>query len=458
LAAAVQSGKAMGPEAERPEATMTSLLVLNGGAAVKPDKSGAAVHLADPLSFFATSDINSGDIVVFDALIKQLEFTSIRGIGFDRAMLEEAWPKAEPDVTVIRGSNYLNAELDLGAVLPLVRRLKGPIVPIGIGAQAARYSPIEIPAGSVAFWREVAGKCVSLGVRGAYTAEILAGIGIHNVRIIGCPSFYRSLRPSLTMRRADPDTARIGLTLNKYLTGPYASDRLKTIRLQRALIAAAARRPGSHVFSQGEREESLLPLVAPPERAALLARILESFDLRENAAAAALLGQNISAHRDVDDWAEDIASRTDFMVGFRVHGTVMALQQGIPGIYVTYDTRIRELAALYRVPSLDNEDFLPMDLPRMIEAADFTKFEQAYRENYAEYRLFLEENGLRHRLPPAVTPGRAAPVNLLPETLSPRFSQDTLETWFRGEWESLARSNETLRAQLQPRFIHRGRA
>lgn len=437
---------------------MTSLLVLNGGASVKRDKSGAFVRLADPLKFFGSTGINSGDIVVYDAIIKQLEFTSIKDIGFGRAAREDIWPKEDPDVTIIRGSNYLHSEVDLGHVVPLVRRLKGPIVAIGIGAQAARYSPIQLPAGSVAFWREVAGKCVSLGVRGPYTAEILASIGIHNVRIIGCPSYYRSLQPSITMRRADPETARIGLTLNKYLGGTYSSNRLKTIRLQRALIAGAARRASSHVFSQGEREESLLPLVSPPERATLLAKILDSFDLREDGAAAALLDQHMSAHLDVDEWAADIAARTDFMVGFRVHGTVMALQQGIPGIYVTYDTRIRELAALYRVPSLEIEDFRPMDLPRIIEAADFTKFEQAYRENYAEYRLFLTENGLRHRLPPALVPGRTAPANPQPEVLSPRFSQDTLETWFRGEWEALAQSNDIMRAQLQPFFIHRGRA
>lgn len=437
---------------------MTSLLVLNGGAAVKRDKSGAAVRLEDPLKFFSSTGINSGDIVVYDAIIKQIEFTSIQDIGFGRAARESSWPKVEPDVTIIRGSNYLHAEVDLGHAVPLVRRLKGPIVAIGLGAQAARYGAIELPAGSVEFWREVASKCVSIGVRGPYTAEVLAGIGIHNVRVIGCPSYYRSLLPSIKMKKVDPEAARIGLTLNKYLSGTYSSHRLKTIRLQRALIAAAARRAGSHVFSQGEREESLLPLVPPPMRATLLARILDSFDLREDAAAAALFDQHMSAHLDVDDWAADIAARTDFMVGFRVHGTVMALQQGIPGIYVTYDSRIRELAALYRVPSLDIEDFLPMDLPRIIEAADFTKFEQAYRENYAAYLQFLAENGLRHRLPPAVAPGGTAPPNAQPETLAPRFSQDTLATWYRGEWEALARSNESLRAQLQPFFIHRGHA
>ncbi|MEI6159849.1 MAG: polysaccharide pyruvyl transferase family protein [Roseococcus sp.] len=437
---------------------MTELLVLNGSASVKPDFSGAAVRLADPLTVFQRRSINTGDTFVYDAIIKQLEFTSLHDIGFGDAGNTKLWPASQPDATVIRGSNYLSTELDLTEALPLVRHLKGPIVAMGLGAQAPFYKKIEIPSGSIAFWREVAGKCVSLGVRGAYTAEVLAGIGIHNVRVIGCPSFYRALRPELRIRRADPVQARLGLTLNRLLMGPYVSHRLKALRLQRALIAAAARRPGSHVFSQGEQEENLMPLVPPAQRAKALARILASFQLTEDGAAAMLFDQHMSAHLDVDDWAADVAARADFMIGFRLHGTAIALQQGIPGIYFTYDTRIREMAALFRVPSIEIEAFQPIDLPQMMAAAEFSNFEQAYRENYAEYRLFLEENGLRHRLPPAITPLRAQRPSTEPEQLPQAFSDATLAQWYRSEWEACAASNEMLTAQVHARFIHRGRA
>jgi len=437
---------------------MTRLLVLNGGASVKPDRSGAYLNLTDPLALFEQRGVNTGDIVVYDAIIRHLEFTSLQDIGFGVAAQQKRWPVEPPDATIIRGSNYLSAQLDLTEAVPLIRHLRGPIVPIGLGAQAANYGPIEMPRGSVEFWREVAGKCTSLGVRGAYSAEILASIGIHNIRIIGCPSFYRMMQPELRIRAVAPEQARLGLTLNRHLAGPYTSNRFKTIRLQRALIAAAAGREGSRIFSQGEREESLMPLVPKLRQAELLAHVLGNFQLQEDGAAAALLSQRMSAHLDPDEWARDLGDQVDFMLGFRVHGTVMALQQGIPGVYFTYDSRIREIASLYRVPSIEIEDFAPIDLEQTMAAADFRPFEKAYRENYAEYLLFLDENGLRHRLPPALSPPRVAAPDGQPERLPMTFTDSRLAGWYRGEWEALNLAHEALTAQAHPQFIHRGRA
>lgn len=36
-------------------------------------------------------------------------------------------------------------------------------------------------------------KVASIGVRGEFTAECLSLLGVHNIRIIGCPSFYKYL-------------------------------------------------------------------------------------------------------------------------------------------------------------------------------------------------------------------------------------------------------------------------
>lgn len=436
---------------------MTRILVLNGGASVKPSHAGATLHVPDPVALFEKRGINAGDILVYDAIIKQLRFTALNAVSFGDAGNRALWPKEAPDATIIRGSNYLTARFDLTAALPLVQQLRGPIVAMGVGAQASTYCPLEIPKGSIAFWREVADKCVSIGVRGAYSAEIFHSMGIRNLRIIGCPSFYRSLLPELSIRKADPGAARLGLTLNRHLSGVYTSSRQKVVRLQRALVAAAARRPGSHVFSQGEREESLMPLVDPLRQADLLAEILRSLDLMQDSAAARLFSDAMSAHLDVDAWAEDVRERADFVIGFRLHGTAIALQQGIPGIYFTYDSRIREMASLYRVPSIEIEDFPPVELERIMAGADFTGFEQAYRENYAEYHRFLEENGLPHRLPAPVAAGRAGQAATESVRLPLAFTDAERAAWYSGEWNALSTAYEILVAQLDERYIRRGR-
>src|SRR3546814_12035702 len=81
-------------------------------------------------------------------------------------------------------------------LVPLVEALKMPIVPIGVGAQAATYRRIQLPAGTKRFLAAVADRCHSVGVRGHYSAEVLHDAGIKNVSVIGCPSVFRSLQPT----------------------------------------------------------------------------------------------------------------------------------------------------------------------------------------------------------------------------------------------------------------------
>jgi polysaccharide pyruvyl transferase WcaK-like protein len=402
------------------------------------------LNVADPLTFFQNNDINTGDVLVFDAILKHLLAQSIDNLQFCDAAQERLWPAEQPDATVIRGSNYLNESLDLGHVLPLLKRLKGPVVAMGVGAQAASRRPLAIPRGSAEFWRAVAGSCVSLGVRGAYSAEVFNSIGVKNLRIIGCPSFYRSLQPELRIRRADSAMARVGLTLNKYLSNEYASSFSKTNRLQRALLAAVARRENSRVFSQGEREESLLPHVDAGQRPEMVNAILDAFGLRGDRPSADLINERMSANLDVDAWADEVRDTADFMVGFRLHGNVVAFQQGIPGVYFTYDTRIRELATLFQVPSIEVDEFMPVDLNQIIERAEFGPFERAYRENFEEYRRFLNENGLSHRLGKSSGSGRAHAPPSTPHAVPLRFTADQLKPWLRQEVDHLASTADML--------------
>mgnify|MGYP002249907294 CR=1 FL=1 len=43
------------------------------------------------------------------------------------------------------------------------------------------------------FFNKMSEKATSIGVRGEFTAECLSLLGVHNIRIIGCPSFYKYL-------------------------------------------------------------------------------------------------------------------------------------------------------------------------------------------------------------------------------------------------------------------------
>lgn len=423
---------------------MNKLLVINGGASVKPDNRSAYLKFDDPKSFFERANFNSGDLLVYDAILKALSYDAIQDIQFIKMGEQSLWPKEAPSATIIRGSNYLSETLDLSHTVPLLKKLQGPIVPIGIGAQASVYRKLKFTPGTVEAWRIIASKCKSIGVRGAYSAEVLNDMGIKNVRVIGCPSFYRSLRPSISIRKIDPATARVGLTLNRYLSKEYATNAVKTNRLQQALLEAVACRPNSRLYSQGEREESLAVFSPPDQKAKHVDTILSRFGLRGNADCQALFMERMFAFLDVDEWTKDVAEQIDVMVGFRLHGNVIALHQGIPAVFFTYDSRIRELAALFAAPAIEVEDYCPVNLDRMLSAMDFTAMEHAYRSNFAEYHQFLTENGLLHRLSKPVASPAGKPLSTL-NTVKVSYSPEEMTSWLRHEVDFLSTENQTLR-------------
>ncbi|WFE91195.1 polysaccharide pyruvyl transferase family protein [Roseibium porphyridii] len=425
---------------------MKKLFVLNGGAAVKPGNKSAFLKIDDPLSTFARGGINTGDVLVYDAMLKALAYDQITNVQFAHAADEKLWPKDDYDATVIRGSNYLTETVDIGNVIPLLKKLKGPIVPVGVGAQAAKYKKLELPKGSVEAWKIIADKCETIGVRGVYSAEVFNDIGIKNIRIIGCPSFYRNLRPSIEIKPLDPANARVGLTLNKYLSADYASNATKTNRMQRALIQAVAKRSANRLYSQGEREETLAIFETDEAKQKHIQSILNKYHLEGDKDVEALVSDRMQAFFDVDEWAADARDNVDVLVGFRLHGNVIGLHQGIPAVFFTYDSRIRELSTLFAIPSVEIEDYLPINLERIFESADFSKVQHVYRLNYAEYYRFLTENGLNHVLAkPVASPPEQALVK--PNLVRVDQSVEDVTGWFRNEVDFMTGEIETLRSR-----------
>lgn len=421
---------------------MSNLLVLNGGAAVKAGNKSAYLNIPDPKTAFAKHGINTGDVLVYDAILKQINYSNIVNIQFSHAADQTLWPKQTPDMAIVRGSNYISEQVDLSHVVPLLENIKSPIVAMGIGAQAAEYKKLKLPAGTVRALKIIAEKSVSVGVRGHYSAEVLNDIGIKNIRVIGCPSFYRACKSSLKIKPLPAKDLRIGLTLNRYLSHEYASDSIKVNRTQRALIQEIAGRPSGRLYSQGEREETLVIYSEGTDRDKNLSGILGKYKLQDDAQARDLFLNRMAAFFDIESWAGDVQKNVDLMIGLRLHGNVIALHQGLPALFFTYDARIRELAALFSVPSVEIDNFLPVTLETYLKAADFTKTEQAYAANFQVYRAFLEENGLVHVLPKSSTtakhPGTTGQLDV-------NFSAAELRAWYGREVAYLTSELEAIK-------------
>ncbi len=97
---------------------------------------------------------------------------------------------------------------------------------------------------------------------------------------------------------------------------------------------------------------------------------------------------------DIGEYLRTYAAQ-GMIVGCRLHSNLVALANGAPTMFLTYDQRTQELAELFEVPHCPLLEFGP-DVDLL--GQDWRPFEKNYRHYFGEMRRFLEENGLPHRL------------------------------------------------------------
>ena len=148
---------------------------------------------------------NIGDAFVFDSSLKLLNFEKLDELPIDRvdpAMIDRL--NAEYDYVFLRGSNYVHAQMNWAKAAEVLRRPKLSVIAFGIGAQAPVSGKLELSEDTKTVLKLISDSTASLGVRGTYSAEVLNDLGIRNVRIIGCPTAFRSRSPTGTELRSAP--------------------------------------------------------------------------------------------------------------------------------------------------------------------------------------------------------------------------------------------------------------
>ncbi|MGO4284894.1 polysaccharide pyruvyl transferase family protein [Bosea sp. TAB14] len=347
---------------------------------------------------------NIGDAFVFDSSLKLLNFETLDTLPIDHvdpAMIDRL--NAEYDYVFLRGSNYVHAEMDWAQAPAVLRRLKIPVIAFGIGAQAPVSGKLELSEDSKTVLKLIADSTASLGVRGTYSAEVLNDLGIRNVRIIGCPTAFRNNNPGLAIRLPPLDQVKTaGVTLRREVSKTYAQDIQRYLTFHRDLVKAMADRFEVTLMSQGEAEEKKLALGTPEQKAAAMAALKDnawatSWYLDEQVEG---LYRNRMFYSDVVADYERLVRGLDLVLGYRLHGNLMALANGTPSIYFTYDSRTVEFADTFKIPSVDVFSGQDFRLEEYWDQSRFDRFNAAYAQVYGQMRDFLVENRVDNKMVP----------------------------------------------------------
>ncbi|MCV0425185.1 MAG: polysaccharide pyruvyl transferase family protein [Roseibium sp.] len=345
---------------------------------------------------------NIGDAFVFDSSLKLLEFSKLGFLNireFDPVEIDRL--KNEYDYVVLRGSNYIHRDMDWELAEQVLRRLGLPVLAFGIGAQAPVNGKLQLSEATKNVLRIIAESTASIGVRGAFTAQVLWDMGIGNARIIGCPTAFRKNDPSLqiTLPRFG-DVEKIGLTIRREVSPAYASDIRQYLTFHRNLIKSSAAKFDVTLMAQGEIEEKKLVLGTDVQKEEAM------FSLRNNAwvrewylddEMERLYRTNLFYSDVVADY-DEVVKRCDFVLGYRLHGNLMALANGVPALYFTYDSRTREFAETFKIPSFDVFSDEVFRLSDFWDQSRFDAFNLNYQKTYRAMHQFLNENGIANKM------------------------------------------------------------
>lgn len=341
---------------------------------------------------------NSGNLVFLTAAHRILSAPGV-AIEVDRFRLDPGVAdriNERYDAYVIPLANAfrLTYEPHLVRMTALIRRLRIPVVVLGVGAQAdvryatARLRPIERTVRD--FVAAVLERSPSIGVRGELTHDYLAGLGFRDIEVIGCPSLFLD-GPALRVEKRATTLARdarIALNVSPYVKamGPI-------------VLRHAERYPNLTYIPQDiDTLETLLwgprdPSIAPDDPRPI--------------------HHGHPLFRDdrvrffVDPWPwMDFLREMDFSFGTRIHGNITALMAGTPAVVLAHDSRTLELVRYFDIPHRLMPEVAPdVDAAELYAEADYTAFNDGHPRRWQTFAAFLATHGLTHAfMAPEPTP------------------------------------------------------
>ncbi|MGU3495967.1 polysaccharide pyruvyl transferase family protein [Xanthobacteraceae bacterium A53D] len=344
---------------------------------------------------------NIGDCFVFESSLRLLDYADVQPIyAGENTVPTDAYVEKlnQLDFLFLRGSNYINTNGKWDAITALLERTKVPVMAFGIGVQTPDNSEDYVNESTKRFLQLVADRSTSIAIRGQLSQKALKSIGISKTRIIGCPTAFRHRKPTIAINRVDSgDIRNLGFTLRRKTHGSQT--------LQRYMLRTLAEQYKTRIFCAGELEEKQmyyahrgeLPNSAEMMSGAIETLINENWFYGPTDPLISMYKEQLAVFEAVHDFEAGL-KEMDAVTGFRLHGNLLSLANGVPALYVTYDTRTREFVQTLGIPSIDIRQMDRFSFRKAWDNADFGSFEKAYALRFKELRTFLDENGMAHRL------------------------------------------------------------
>lgn len=335
---------------------------------------------------------NSGNLV-FQYAASQIVDAPLVHVSLAETPYAETSALRDAGALIFPAANHLRLGADWTGLAGYLAGVKLPIVVLGLGAQSPKLggeaetiTALKADPHVRRLVDVLREKAVFVTVRGAYSQLVCEEMGLTGTEVLGCPSALLNPDPQLGAAVA----GRMAMLRSRLAEDPSTPVRLAVtaaapfeIRtdihkrdIERRLFDWAMKTDGLYIQQSGgvasmKAADGRWYLLDRNVRRSIAAVIAPETDPVEFWAFMAKAGRfPISA----PGWRDEMRGM-DLTIGTRLHGNMISLAAGTPGIIIAHDSRTGELAETMHLPSLSAD--AAMAAPNLAQALDSVKFDAA---------------------------------------------------------------------------------
>jgi hypothetical protein len=344
---------------------------------------------------------NIGDSFVYDSSLKVLNFSDSVVLRISEVNERNiAQVNEHCCAVVLRGSNYFHANMNWMKAEEVFRRIKVPIICFGVGIQKPDGRPLALTGEQIRVLHLLADHAESIGVRGTRTAEELASFGVKNLDVIGCPTLFRLRTRQGQIGNWDPKAVRrVAFNIRREVSDDYARNSASYLKRHLDIFAKLDDPFETTVMTHGEVAEKIFAFRQDQHYATASEELVRQgwFGKAEDDRVRKAYMNRIFYSDHVRDY-DAFVRQFDLVTGYRLHGNLIALANGVPSFYFVYDERTHEICETFDIPYFDVHSGNPFDLNEVMRPDLFDGFNATSPKAYQTMAAFLEKNGLPHRL------------------------------------------------------------
>lgn len=290
------------------------------------------------------------------------------------------------DLIIIPMANILNSNPIVKAEMEYYAnyfsKIKIPVYPIGVGAQANSYDDIELLCQSIRepatrFIRAIYNTGGEFGLRGYFTKEVFDRLGFEGAVTIGCPSMYQAGRNLKIEKRVDKsDTFHV--LLNGDILYLQQENLLRFLN-DKSCVFMDQNEFAKLLYSHQLKSDSM-------DDGSCLRALIKEYTLT---GLKALVNDRVKLIYDVPIWLQYIKSGNfSFSFGSRIHGNIAAILGGTPALVYYRDSRTRELAEFFDIPHI-NKVKKNITIQELFMQIDYNKFNANFEKKYDAFERFF---------------------------------------------------------------------